>query len=180
MDIFKAIPVGPGRTKDGNCTMAQVYPIKKGSQELWIKNKKREVFSRTKQALLPPTPARLVGYLSIRGWVYRVPKDSGLRAAFFVSRVKDWNSWMENLPQYNVSYYAQWGLPLLYQRGFPLAHDQLSFQTVSPFIFLRPRKGFLLLVKRVFLGSSIVTALLRRQRREVFWCPHDLYTLRIK
>jgi hypothetical protein len=32
---------------------------------------------------------------------------------------------MENLPQYNVSYYAQWGLPLLYQRGFPLAHDQL-------------------------------------------------------
>lgn len=59
VDIFKAIPVGPGRTKDGNCTMAQVYPIKKGSQELWIKNKKREVFSRTKQALLPPTPARL-------------------------------------------------------------------------------------------------------------------------
>ncbi|AQK79739.1 hypothetical protein ZEAMMB73_Zm00001d035825 [Zea mays] len=82
--------------------MAQVYPIKKGSQELWIKNKKREVFSRTKQALLPPTPAKLVGYLSIRGWVYRVPKDSGLRAAFFVSRVKDWNSWMENLPQYNI------------------------------------------------------------------------------
>ena len=62
--------------------------------------------------------------------------------------------------------------PALVKTGWSLAHDQLSFQTVSTCIFLRPRKGFCLMVKWVIaflpcrIGSSIGTALLRRQRRD--------------